>query len=76
MDERNDIPMQAGTQAKGQYKADLCNEKLSEPSLRDRLEMRRNSLTRQLVETEEALRVIYTNPDAEKNYELIRRARA
>lgn len=63
-----------GTQAKG-YQADRCNEKLSDPTLRDRLELRRNSLTRQLIETEEALRVIYTNPDAEKNYELIRRAR-
>jgi hypothetical protein len=46
-----------------------------EPSLRDRLEAKRNRLTRELVQVEQALHLVYSNPDAEKNYEILRRAR-
>lgn len=42
-------------------------------SFRDRLESRRNSLTRQLTQVEQALQLIYTNPDAEKIHEVLKR---
>jgi hypothetical protein len=70
--ERTDIPMQA----EGQLKAyQECNTKLAEPTLRDRLESKRNRLTRQLVQVEEALRLIYADPNAEKIFETLNRAR-
>ena len=53
-----------------------CNPKQpSEPTLRDRLEQKRNRLTRQLVQVEEALRLLYADPNAEKNFEILSRAR-
>ena len=47
--------------------------KLKSSSFRDRLESRRNSLTRQLTQVEQALQLLYTNPDAEKTYEVLKR---
>jgi hypothetical protein len=49
-----------------QLKADVS-------TFRKRLEARRNRLSRQLVEVEEALRLIYSNPDAERIYETFNR---
>lgn len=54
---------EAGMQAKTNLKAS---------SFRDRLEGRRNSLTRQLAQVEHALSLIYTNPDAEKIHEVLK----
>lgn len=69
--ERNEIPMQGA----GQERAyDACDTKLAEPTLRDRLEQKRNRLTRQLVQVEEALRLIYADPNIERNYETLKRA--
>jgi hypothetical protein len=42
-------------------------------TFRNRLEARRNRLSRQLVEVEEALRLIYSNPDAERMHEIFER---
>jgi len=70
--ERTDVPLQAGMQAKAY--ADQCNTKLAEPTLRDHLERKRNRLTQQLVQVEEALRLIYSNPEAEKIHETLKRA--
>ena len=72
--ERNDIPMQTGMEAQGRP-YDNCNSKSAEPTLRDRLEQKRNRLTRQLVQVEEALRLLYADPNAEKNFEILSRAR-
>ena len=44
-----------------------------ESTFRNRLEARRNRLSRQLVEVEEALRLIYSNPDAERIHEIFER---
>ena len=56
------------------YQAD-CNLKQScEPTLRDRLEQKRNRLTRQLVQVEEALRLVYADPGLEKTIEAVKRA--
>lgn len=54
----------AGMETQGQIKAS---------SFRDRLESRRNSLTRQLTQVEQALQLIYTNPDAEKIHDVLKR---
>jgi len=70
--ERTDIPMQPGIGA--QSSLNQCNTKLAEPTLRDHLERKRNRLTQQLVQVEEALRLVYTNPDAEKIHETLKRA--
>jgi hypothetical protein len=50
-----------------------AHTKAAEPTLRDRLEQKRNRLTRQLVQVEEALRLIYADPNAEKIFETLRR---
>lgn len=55
---------QIGGAAQGQIKSS---------SFRDRLESRRNSLTRQLTQVEQALQLLYTNPDAEKIHEVLKR---
>lgn len=65
--------MGAGPQGQSAY-AEACNTKLAEPTLRDRLESRRNRLTRQLVQVEEALRILYADPAAERTYETLKRA--
>ena len=44
-----------------------------EPRFRHRLEEKRNRLTKQLVQVEAALQLVYTNPDAEKIYEVLNR---
>lgn len=53
--------------------AEAKSAQLKASSFRDRLESRRNSLTRQLTQVEQALQLLYTNPDAEKTYELLKR---
>jgi hypothetical protein len=63
----------AGTQ--GEIRAAQREQaKIATSNFRERLEARRNRLTRQLVEVEEALRLIYSNPDAERIYETFNRA--
>lgn len=81
MDPRNDIP--AAGQIGKQRPRDYCNEKMaadmctepSEPTLAFRLEQKRNRLTRELVEIEEALRLLYSDPNAEKIFATLKRAR-
>ena len=53
--------------------ADAGTAQLKSSSFRDRLESRRNSLTRQLTQVEQALQLLYTNPDAEKTYDILKR---
>lgn len=72
---RNDVPMQAGTQPQGY---EPCNEKIQadpENSLRCRLEWKRNRLSRELVQVEEALRLVYADPNVERIHETLKRAR-
>lgn len=71
--ERPDVPIQPA----GQLNRALCDDKLTDPedSIRWRLEQRRNRLTRELVQVDEALRLLYADPNAEKNFEILRRAR-
>jgi hypothetical protein len=61
----------AGIKAQAQTK---IGGGLKESTLRDRLEAHRNRLSRQLVQVEQALQLIYTNPDAEKIHEVLNRA--
>lgn len=58
----------------GYAQAGTQNLKNAAPSFRDRLERRRNLLTRQLAQVEAALQLVYTNPDAEKIHELLNRS--
>lgn len=51
-----------------------CGTEKKLSTFRDRLEARRNRLSRQLVEVEEALRLIYSNPDAERIHEILNRS--
>ena len=73
--DRGDAPIQI----KGSY-ADAGTQgqiggapKQAKPTMRDRLEEKRNRLMRQLAQIEVALQLIYTNPDAEKIYEVLDR---
>ena len=72
---KNDIVNEAMcAEAKGYGVAGMESQaKLKASSFRDRLESRRNSLTRQLTQVEQALQLLYTNPDAEKTYEILKR---
>lgn len=55
--------------------AHYADKRASEPTLRDRLEEKRARLMTQLYQLEDALRLLSTDPNAEKNYEILRRAR-
>lgn len=44
------------------------------PTLRERLEKRRSKLAEQLARVEEALRVLYSNPEAERIVEVVNRS--
>jgi len=52
-----------------------ADKQTAEPTLRDRLEEKRARLMTQLYQLEDALRLLSTDPNAEKNYEILRRAR-
>ncbi len=67
---------EAPNSAPGYGRAGMAAEKLEvgASNFRERLEARRNRLTRQLVEVEEALKLVYTNPDAERIHEVLNRS--
>lgn len=72
----------AGIESQAQaYANELdCNLKQAssvpmEPTLRDRLEAKRNRLSRELVQVEEALRLVYADPNVERIHETLKRAR-
>lgn len=68
----NAMPMGIEAQVPG---AGCDLKQAAEPTLRDRLEEKRARLMTQLYQLEDALRLLSTDPNAEKNYEILRRAR-
>lgn len=73
----NAVPMQQGIEGAGAQREanDGCNLKaIAEPTLRERLESRRNRLAQQLAEVDAALQVLYIQPEISENvYRLIRK---
>jgi hypothetical protein len=80
MNPRNDIPqggeLHAAQPAQNLYaEKPYCDSKIAEPTLRERLESRRSSLAKQLSEVDLALQVVYTNPQAEEIFRILKVAR-
>lgn len=73
--ERTDIPMATAGQEARQRECDEKRLVDFEPTLRDRLEQKRNRLSRELVQVEEALRLVYADPNVERIHETLKRAR-
>jgi hypothetical protein len=75
---RTDIPMGAGAQIGGQLQQGTevgYENKMVEPTLRYQLENRRARLAAQLAEVDHALQVIYTRPESEEIFRILKRAR-
>lgn len=76
MDEKNNtaIPMQIGMAAQREAECNLKAMADPEPSLRSRLESRRNRLAQQLAEVDAALQALYVQPEiSETVYRMIRK---